>query len=83
MRVFIFKIAHAERNLTYDFTTTARTAWFWNTCDQADKACQLISDSGITVDLPFWNRLRCTDFRVEKRPQGGFAVSCGCPLTSA
>lgn len=83
MRVFIFEIAYAERHSTYDFTTTARTAYFWNTRDKADKFCQRISDSGITVDPPFGNRLHCAGFRVEERPQGGFAISCECPLTSA
>jgi hypothetical protein len=79
MRLFIFKITYGEWCPTYDFTRTARTAWFWSARDEAGRACRLISRSGITINLTHGNPLHCADFRVEERPQGGFAISCEHP----
>lgn len=80
MRVFIFKIVYGERRPGYEFTKTAGPAWRWDTREQADQACRLISHDGITIAPPFGSGAPCTDFRAEERPQGGFAISCEHPF---
>jgi hypothetical protein len=84
MRLYIHKITkHAEelKPDTYDFTNSIEGAWFWTTLESAERAQHFFShESGITINPPFGGSAPCTDFRVEPRPQGGFAISCEHPL---
>jgi hypothetical protein len=86
MRLYIHKITkHGEefKPDIYDFTKSIEGAWFWTTPESAERAQHFFShEGGITIRPPFGPSAACTDFRVEPRPQGGFAVSCEHPLAN-
>lgn len=83
MRLYIYKItqcAEEQKPFTYDFTKTIESAWVWTTREQAERTRRSIEETGgITVSIPFQPGVSCTDFRVEAKPQGGFAMSCEHP----
>jgi hypothetical protein len=87
VRLYIYKITKHEETQkpdTYDFTKSIDGAWHWLTREPADLACSYLSEGGITIEVPYslGNNAPCTEFRVEQRPQGGFAISCEHPFAS-
>jgi hypothetical protein len=83
MRLYIKTIDHGNTHDTYAWTSAIEGAWNWDTKEQATLARRVIVDwGGITVKSPIecGKSGLCADFRVESRPQGGFAVSCEHPL---
>ena len=85
MRLYIAKITPPDQekisprpHTTYDFTKFIECAWYW---DSKEEAQRVISFTGyIMVNQPAGNSAYCTDFQVEARPQGGFAISCDHPF---
>jgi hypothetical protein len=79
-RHYIKTINHENDHDTYEFTQSIEGAWHWETKGEAERnCCAIVERGGITADaspagIP--TRGFCTDFRVESRPQGGFAISC-------
>jgi len=85
MRLYIDKItSHADEQKpdTYDFTKSIKGAWQWTTQGQAEQAQRLFEDIGIVIYPPLGGNAPCTDFRVETRPEGGFAISCEHPFAT-
>jgi hypothetical protein len=82
MRLYIKTISHGNNHDTYAWTSAIEGAWHWNTKEEAISKCRVIEQGGITVKSPieFGKSGLCADFRVEPRPQGGFAASCEHPL---
>jgi hypothetical protein len=86
MRLYIYEItSHADEQKpdTYDFTTSIAGAWHWATQGQAEQARRLFEDIGIIIHPSLGASAPCTDFRVERRPEGGFAISCEHPFVTA
>lgn len=84
MRLYIKAIDHGDTHDTFTWTSAIEGAWNWNVQEQAARFCRwILGWGGITVESPieFGKIGLCTDFRVESRPQGGFAVSCEHPLS--
>ena len=83
MRLYIRAINHGENHDTYEWTSAIEAAWDWSTKEETINKCRVIEQGGITVKSPveFGKIGLCTDFRVEPRPQGGFAISCEHPLS--
>jgi hypothetical protein len=82
MRLYIYKITRGDKCPIYHFTRTIETAWFWDTRERVDEVCRATSHDGITIEPTLGMSTPCTDFRVEPRPQGGFAISCEHPFAS-
>ena len=83
MRLFIKGIRRGENHDTFTWTSAVEGAWTWGAEGQADRFLRWTLGWGaITVKSPiqFGKIGLCTDFRVEPRPQGGFAVSCEHPF---
>jgi hypothetical protein len=82
-RLYIKTISRDDNHHTFAFTSAIEGAWYWNTEEQPTRFFRVIGDwGGISVKSPieFGKSGLCTDFRVESRPQGGFAVSCEHPF---
>jgi hypothetical protein len=85
MRRYIHQITNRahENKPTYDFTKSIEGAWHWTTRESVESDLHVISiaNGGITVESPdgIGKSSPCTDFRIESRPQGGFAISCDNP----
>jgi len=73
-----------QREPTYTLTKAIEGAWHWTTLESADRICRFLSQTGITINVQngFGDSVYCTDYRVESRPQGGFAISCEHPLSA-
>jgi hypothetical protein len=83
MRLFIKEIAREANHNTFTWTSAIEGAWNWDAEGQADRFLRwTLGWGGIAAKSPteFGKIGLCTDFRVEPRPQGGFAVSCEYPL---
>lgn len=85
MRLYISRITEGVEGLkpsTYELGKTIEEAWYWQTRDAADRALELVSVVGIDIRPPngFEPKISCSVFRVEPRPQGGFAISCAAPF---
>lgn len=83
MRVYIYKITKRElehKPDLYNFTQTITPAWHWPTKEAAERACRLFSAFGIRIELPTGEHALCREYRVDQRPEGGFAVSCEYPF---
>jgi hypothetical protein len=83
MRLFIKEIRRVDNHDTFTWTSAIEGAWNWDAEGQATRYLRWILGWGeITVKSPteFGKASPCTDFRVEPRPQGGFALSCKHPL---
>jgi len=86
MRVYIKDIKPGdEKNETkdYTFTKSAEGAWYWGTNESAELAKSMIFSGGIIVKTLDGGSYYCTEFHVEPRSQGGFAISCELPSLSA
>jgi hypothetical protein len=86
MRLYIYTItSHDDKPTTYEFTKFKEGAWHWDMRESAERALDMIlnGSGGITVKAPDGRCDCCTDFRVEPRPQGGFAISCEHPFSSS
>jgi len=80
VRAYIGKITERKhKQALYDFKESVEGAWFWTTKEEAESVRQFLSEVGIKVYLPSGNCAPCTDFCVEPRPEGGFAISCEHP----
>ncbi len=86
MRVNLKQVKHGEDKLKpiheYGFTESVERALFWDTSESAELDRSKIDSGGITVKSRDGRIAYCTDFRVEPRPQGGFAISCEHPHAS-
>jgi hypothetical protein len=81
MRLYIKTIIKGEKRRTYEWVSAIEDAWHWDTQEQADADGTWIEQEGIFVRSTITGESGfCTDFRVESRPQGGFAISCEHPL---
>ena len=88
MRLYIAKItppdqeirkkSHHDAHTTYEFTKFIKCAWCWDPEEEAQRVSHSLG--GIVVNSTSGNRAYCTDFQVEARPQGGFAISCDHPF---
>lgn len=70
---------------TYEFTKNIEGAWHTSPIEHANRICYLLSfEREITVKNPngLGQSALCTDFRIEERPQGGFAISCEHPFAN-
>jgi hypothetical protein len=84
MRVYIHKItkrALEQEPDLFDFTSAIRSAWYWPTKEDAERASRVFSEIGIRIELSVGECGQCSDYRVEQRPEGGFAVSCEHPFS--
>ncbi len=83
MRLYIHDIKSNDDKLIpineYTFTKSSQSAWFWDTRESAELARSMIFSGGITVKTLDGMIAYCTDFRVESRSEGGFAISCEHP----
>jgi len=86
MRLYIYKITSyaddEQKPDTYDFVKSIKGALHWATQGQAEQVRRLFEDSGIIIYPPLGGNAPCTDFRVETRPEGGFAISCEHPFAT-
>jgi len=82
MRLYIKTVSRGNNHDTFELTSTIEGAWNWNVYEQPARFCRwIVGWGGIFVKSPITGETGfCTDFRVEPRPQGGFAVSCQTSL---
>jgi hypothetical protein len=78
IKTFSQKNDHGALHDDYEFTSAIEGAWNWNTKEKAELYRSVVIErGGIVASDPTGARCGpCTDFRVESRPQGGFAVAC-------
>lgn len=82
MRLYIKTISRGNNHDTFQWTSAIGGAWNWNVPEQPGRlCCWIVGWGGIFVKSPVAGASGfCTEFRIEPRPQGGFAVSCEHPL---
>lgn len=81
MRLFIRSRVNGPRCPEYEFVRGSEHSLFWNSKSWVEQVCRVIAQEGITVAQPFSAvRQPCSDFQVETRPLGGFAISCEVPV---
>lgn len=82
MRLYIRSRVNGPRCPEYEFVRGSEAALFWNSKSQVEQVCRFIAEDGITAAQPFSPlRQPCSDFQVETRPLGGFAISCEVPVS--
>jgi len=84
MRIYIRSIKTNEGNdfPTFEFCKRIEAAMHWDT---RERAGHMVSSErgGITVKAPDGaeRTAHISDFKIEERPQGGFAISCEDPFS--
>jgi hypothetical protein len=78
MRLYIRTITHENNRDSYVFTKMIEGGWNWNTYQDAESYLRWTVACGETICHSPFTKVSgvCSDFRVEPRPQGGFAISC-------
>lgn len=84
MRLYISNIKKQrdQRPDIYDFAKSIAGSWFWTTKCSAEYAKRVFGITGIWAAPPFGTGNLCTEFEIEARPEGGFAISCEYPSVS-
>jgi hypothetical protein len=82
MRLYIYKIkepVEKHKRHTVEWVKSIGGAWHWETREAAEVHMQQFCP--ITIELPSGSVLLIpfADFRIEARPEGGFAASCEHP----
>jgi hypothetical protein len=81
MRLYIRSRVNGPRCPEYEFVETSDAALCWNSQRWVEQVCRLIAEEGITIARPFSREAQlCSNFQVEPRPLGGFAISCEVPI---
>ncbi|MGC2171230.1 MAG: hypothetical protein WA555_16255 [Candidatus Sulfotelmatobacter sp.] len=78
MRHYIKTITHENNHDNFVFTRVIEGGWNWSTEEEAERYRRWTVACGETVSHSPLRRVSgvCTGFRVERRPQGGFVISC-------
>ena len=78
MRLYICTIIIESNRDKYVYTPEIKDSHSWNTEQEAQNYLRRPVESGETICHSPFTKVSgvCTDFRVEPRPQGGFAISC-------
>ncbi|HVR23219.1 MAG TPA: hypothetical protein VMU26_07845 [Candidatus Polarisedimenticolia bacterium] len=78
MRHYIRTITRVENHPDFDFTEAMDGGWSWETEKQAQEYLAWTDPSGRAISRSPFNGVKsvCTDFRIERRPQGDYVISC-------
>jgi len=77
MHHYIRTVTRVENHPDFDFTEAMAEGWSW-TEKRAQEFLAFTDPSGRTLAHSLFNPVRsvCTDFRIERRPQGDYVISC-------
>ena len=86
MRLYISKITlYDDKHPIFEFNRLIENSGRWDTKEFAEREVNRSNETGgITVKSPDGSgrSAQCTDFQIESRPLGGFAISCEHPFST-
>ncbi len=80
MRGYIWTINKQGNYLAYSFTSTSTNASHWRSLEAAETSLSMMTPISVT-SASKCDTTYCTDFDIEKRPEGGFMISCEVPFS--